>query len=257
MAPGNQPSLPLDNSAAPTAASPQTNPTPTNSAPTRPETLPEKYWNAKEGKADDKAYRQDYDALTAFKATEDSRKLTLPKAGDFKLELPKEFKPPEGIEAPKFLPDDPLVAQYRSLAEKRGFDQETFTEGLGMIAALRTGEEASFKTAYNAEVAKLGATGPQRIDAVITWMNGIAGDDAAALANSLKLAPVAGTIVAFEKLMAAFRTQGAGSFSQQHRDGEASKVDDAAWAKMSTSEKQAYARAHNQSAFTNGHANGR
>jgi hypothetical protein len=82
------------------------------------------------------------------------------------------------------------------------------------------------KAAYNAEVAKLGAAGPARVDAVIQWIDAVAGPDAAALKNVFKMAPVASTITAFENMIKRFQSQGVTAFSQAHREGapEANKI---------------------------------
>ena len=52
-----------------------------------------------------------------------------------------------------------------------------------------------------AEVAKLGAAGTQRVDAVVRWMTGTMGTAAADMARVLQAVPMASTIVAFEKLI--------------------------------------------------------
>ena len=47
-----------------------------------------------------------------------------------------------------------------------------------------------------AEVAKLGAAGTQRVDAVVRWMTGTMGTAAADMARVLQAVPMASTIVA-------------------------------------------------------------
>lgn len=198
--------------------------------------------------------RKQFDDLAAFKATADSARLARPqKPEDYKAELPATFKPPEGM---KFEIDaaDPMIAQYRALAVEAGLDQATFSKGLGLIAAIRVGEAQQIKTAFDGEVAKLGASGPQRVDAVMTWLTAMGGEDAKPLAKILELAPVAGTVVALEKLMARFASQGAASFSQQHRShDEPGKVSDEEYNRMSFAEQRAYAAKFPQPA-TNGAA---
>jgi hypothetical protein len=186
----------------------------------------ESHWDATAGKIKDEAkFAEEITANAAAVAAERSRRLTLPQTPDaYKNDLPTTFKPPEGLD---FRVDDkdPLIAQYRTLAHKAGLDQSTYSEGLGLIAALRVGEAAQMKTAYDAEVAKLGAAGPARVDAIIQWVDAIAGPDAAALKNVFKMAPVASTIVAFENLMKRFTSQGVTAFSQAHRtEPDAGKI---------------------------------
>lgn len=160
------------------------------------------------------------DELTELRAhaqQEATRKLTLPTdPSGYKLDLPPSFKMPDGIEF-ELNDRDPLLAGYRALAHKRGLDQETFSEGLGLVAAMRGHEAAQMKAAYEAEVEKLGAAAPDRVDSVVRWIDAIAGDDAAALKNALRIAPVAGTIVAFEKIIKYFVSQGLSPFSSAHR----------------------------------------
>lgn len=160
------------------------------------------------------------DELTELRAhaqQEATRKLTLPAdPSGYKLDLPPSFKMPDGIEF-ELNDRDPLLAGYRALAHKRGLDQETFSEGLGLVAAMRGHEAAQLKAAYEAEVGKLGAAAPDRVDSVVRWIDAIAGDDAAALKNALRIAPVAGTIVAFEKIIKHFVSQGLSPFSSAHR----------------------------------------
>lgn len=179
--------------------------------------MPEDHWDPAGKIKDETKYAEWVNQNAAATAAERSRKLTLPQAPEaYRLDLPAEFKPPEGLEF-KVDEKDPLIAQYRAMAHKRGLDQDTFTEGLGMIAALRVGEQTQIKAAYDAEVAKLGAAGTARVDAVIQWINAVAGPDAAALGTAMKLAPVAGTVIAFEKIMQRFQSQGVTPFSQAHR----------------------------------------
>lgn len=231
-----QPTAPSPSPSASPSASPaapllaSTSPQPTQSLtpapaaqPSAPPSRPayvfdDSDWDATAGKIKDEAkFAERVKADAAFVAAERSRKLTLPQAPEaYKDALPADFKPPEGL---KFEIDakDPLIAQYRALAHKRGFDQDTYSEGLGLIASLRVGEQAQIKQAYAAEVAKLGAAGPQRVDAVVQWLNAFGGEKAGALANMFKIAPVASTIEAIEHIMQRVSAQGVTPFNQAHR----------------------------------------
>ena len=69
--------------------------------------------------------------MAARIAAEDSRKLTLPQTADaYKVELPADFKPPEGVKF-AFQADDPLLSQARSVAHELGIPQEGFSKLLG------------------------------------------------------------------------------------------------------------------------------
>jgi hypothetical protein len=207
--------------------------------------VPESAWDATAGKVVEDKFAGYVSELTAFKAAEDSRKASLPKPEAYKLDLPADFKAPEGLKF-GFDEGDPILAQYRTMANKRGLDQEAFSEGLGMIAALKIGEATQFKTAYDAEVAKLGATASDRVTAVTTWLGAMGGKDADALVKVMTMCPRADTIIAFENLMRKVSSQGGGGFSQQHRDSEQkTQPSDAEWAAMSYSQKREFTKTAN------------
>jgi hypothetical protein len=210
---------------------------------TRPEWAPEKYWDASKNEVKGADLRKDFDELVAFKAADDSRRLTLPqKADDYRTELPQSFQLPQGVDF-KIDAANPLWAQAKAWAHKAGLTQEQFAEGIALIAGDRIGTQATIKAAYDAEITKLGAAGPARVDAVTTWMAAVGGEkNGKALANILKMAPVASTIEALEAVMQKMQTQGGGSFNTRGREPDASqRVDDATYDKMSYAEKKAYA----------------
>jgi hypothetical protein len=77
------------------------------------------------------------------------------------------------------------------------------------------------------------------------------GDDGRVLEQILRMAPTAGTIKSFERLVSRYTNQGGGSYSGAARDGTETgvgggpaRVSDAQYAQMSYSEKKAYAEAH-------------
>lgn len=195
------------------AAVPTTTPSPAPSAPQRPGYVPEAHWDGTTGKVkDEAALAEHYNTLTARVAAEDSRKASaLQKPEDAKLELPPDFKMPEGMGEWKWNEADPLIVKARELAVAKQMTQTDFTDFMGLYAATQVAQTQQFDTARAAEVAKLGATAPQRITAVTTWLKAMGGEDAAPLAKVLEVAPVAGTIIALEKLIARFGTQGAGA----------------------------------------------
>jgi hypothetical protein len=222
--------------------------------PARPEWAPEKYWDAAKNEVKGADLRKDFDDLVAFKAADESRRLTLPqKPDDYKLELPSTFQLPQGVE---FKIDDknPLWSQARAWAQKSGLTQEQFAEGIALIAGDRVGTQAQIKAAYDNQIAKLGAAGTQRVDAVTTWLAAVGGEKhGAALASILKQAPVASTIEALESVMQKMQTQGGAQFNTRGREPDASqRVDDATYNKMSYGEKKEYAERFQQK--TNGAA---
>lgn len=172
--------------------------------------------------------------LVARDAVEASRKLTLPqKLEDYKLELPKDFKAPEGMTAPAFDDANPLTARFRETALKHGLTQDAASDLLAIYAAGQIDDQATQKKAFDGEVAKLGVTGPQRIDAIKTWLKATGAE---ALADTLW---TAGIVQSYEGLMQKFT--GGSSFSQQHRDAADNKPSEDEYSSWSYGEKREYA----------------
>jgi hypothetical protein len=127
-------------------------------------------------------FRSGYDELAAFKAGLEVKRSTLPKtAGDYKAELPSDFKVPDGI-AFSFNQNDPLLAQARSVMhdidQGRISGQEAFGKLLALYAGGQVASQQQIQNGRNAEIAKLGATGPTRIDALTTFFRAYLGDAA-------------------------------------------------------------------------------
>lgn len=227
-------SSPLSSPAAsPSAAAPSATPATAASAPTpaspdttlqtRPEGIPDSYWDAEKKtlKVDPVALAKDLkerDELKTFKAAEDVKVLSRPqKADDYKLDLPADFKPPAGVEF-KLDPTNPALGQLKAVALKHGLTQAAVSELLGLYAGNEVSTEAAIATARTAEIAKLGSTSGARVDAVIQWFTGMDASadkgDAKALAGMLVTAR---QVEAFERIIGKVTSQGTASFSQQHR----------------------------------------
>lgn len=225
--------------AAPGSAAPSAAPVPA----ARPGYVPESHWDGQTNKIkDEKAYTDWVNGNAAFKAAADSERLTRPQTPDaYKIGTTQNFKPPEGL---AFTIDDkdPLWPQARAWAHKHGLSQEAFAEGIDLIAGKEIGTAQSTKNYFDAEVAKLGTAATQRIDAVIQWINATAGPEAKALGDAMKIAPVAGTIIAFENMMKRFQTQGAASFSTAHQAPPPSKPDDKTYQSWTFQQRMNFAR---------------
>lgn len=192
-------------------------------AVTRPEGIPDSYWDAEKNslKVDPVALAKDLkerDELKTFKAAEDVKALSRPqKAEDYKLELPADFKPPAGVEF-KLDASNPALGQLKSVAHKHGLTQDAVNEIIGVYAGNEVGTQAAINAAKQAEIAKLGPTAPARVDAVTNWLAGIDSSadkgDAKALAGMLVTAR---HVEAFERIITKLTTQGSASFSQSHR----------------------------------------
>lgn len=214
----------------------------------RPEYVPESYWDATAGKVkDDKAFAGFINEAVAFRAAEDVKRLSLPQTPEaYKVELAADFKAPEGIKF-EFRQNDPLLAQARTMAHTMGISQENFSKLLGLYAGAQVATQQEINTARNAEIAKLGTTGPARVTAITTWMKSILGEaEGAQLASRMFTAR---DIEIAEKLVTRFASQGGGSFRQTGREADnGSKVDDATWDRMSYGEKKSYAERHTNGA---------
>lgn len=212
---------------APVAASAPTPAPAASPAPAgaRPEGIPDSYWDATANslKVDPTALAKDLkerDELKAFKATEDSRKLTLPqKPEEYEVKLPADFQPPEGVKF-EFLPDDPRMAAAKQFALENGLSKDAFSKLLGIYAAGEVQSQTTIKAAREAQITALGVNGPARIDAVTNWMK----------ANGLNHMPgmlvTADIVQDIEKVMRIASSQGNSSFSQQHRSQPSSEIAD-------------------------------
>jgi hypothetical protein len=153
----------------------QTNGQQQTQAPQRPAYVPEAHWDSSAGKVKD-TFAAHVNELTAFHAAQQSKLLALPqKPEDYKIELPGDFRPPEGVQF-QLKTDDPLMAQARTLAKELGVTQEGFSKLLGLYAGAQVATQQQVLAARNAEIAKLGTTGPARIDALTTFYKAQLGD---------------------------------------------------------------------------------
>jgi hypothetical protein len=148
-------------------------------------------------------------------ALDDLRKATVPPTPDaYKLELSPDARLPGGVEY-KFNASDPSLAALKNWAHAKGFDQSTLSEMLTIYATHEAQQNAVLAEISRAEIAKAGVNAPQRVDAIGRWIRAEVGDADAK--------PILATMVTdahlrfFEKVQQRITTQGAASFSQQHR----------------------------------------
>jgi hypothetical protein len=178
-------------------------------------------------------------SLLEKKGLDDSRKLTLPAdANGYKLKLPDDFVPPPGIEF-KFDEKNPALQQAREFAHKNGFSQEQFSSMVAIHAAAEVANTQNLKTARDAEVAKLGATGTARVTAIETFLKGHLGDE---LAKPFRTTLVmANQVKGWEIIMSKLANGGAGTFSPSRSPNEPARISDAEYSSMSYSQQKAYA----------------
>lgn len=178
-------------------------------------------------------------------AAEQVRRNALPtKPEEVKIELPKEFQLPQGVEF-KLDPAKPEFSKLQAAAVKHGLSQDAVTDLVGVYAETLVGSEATIAAAHAAEIAKLGANGPARVTALGTFFDGIG-------AGELKgMLVTAGMVQAAEKLVSKFSSQGVHPFTQQHREPPSpqGKVSQAEYDKMSPAARLDYTRQFDQTQF--------
>ena len=198
--------------------------------------MPEADWDG-EKKSVKPEFGQKVKDTFAFKAEQDVRKATLPKDPNaYTLDLPADFKPPEGVKF-EFNKDDPALAQARAAAMDLGLDQAGFSKMLGIYAATRLSDATKINTARTAEIAKLGSAAPQRIDAVKTWAHAKLGADLGGAIEQMLV--TAKHVEAFESIINQFSRQGGTQFSQGHREGEPPKGTIPGYATMTFEQRRA------------------
>jgi len=216
-------------------------------APGRPEYVPEAHWDATAGKIkDDKAFSAHLNEIISRDAAERIRKSTLPASPDaYKSELPKDFTPPAGLEF-KLNESDPILAQARTLAHEMGIGQEGFSKLLGLYAGSQISTQQSITAARDAEIAKLGATGPARIDALSTFFTAQLGGSEGKQFMSRIL--TASDVAIAEKLVAKIANSG-GNFTTRGREAQnqSGVLSDEQYAKLSPAARLDYARSRDQS----------
>jgi hypothetical protein len=186
----------------------------------------------------------DLKGLMERRGLEESRKATLPKdAASYNLDLPADFRLPDGVAWQWNLNDPvltPLIGQAKEWAFANGVNQEGFSKMMSLYAATQLHEGQMIARARVAEVDKLGATAPARVDAVSMFLRGNLGDaHAKAITSGLHTAK---QIEAFETLMQRFTNQGGGSYSGAHREvNQPERLSNEAYNKLTYTEKKDYA----------------
>jgi len=171
----------------------------------------DEFWDAEKGELKGADLGKKFNEMATWKAAEDVRRGALPQTPDaYKVELPTDFKPPAGVDF-KLDQANPAFAQLKAVAHKHGLTQDAVNELIGVYAGDAVGGEARVATARAAEVAKLGPTGPARVDAVQRFM------DVSGLGVLKTTLVTAAQVEAMEAHITKLTTQGGASFSQSHR----------------------------------------
>lgn len=184
-----------------------------NQPPTRPEGLPDRFWDDKAGvKLPDLV--QTAAEFEKVRAADEARKATLPKdSAGYKVEVPSaaDLAKKYGMEpaAIKIDEADPLIGEFKDFALQNGMSQEAFGKALGMFADAQLGSQIGatkkIQEAIAAEDKSLG-DGPGRKAAVGTFLTAHIGEAGAkALTSNLFSAA---QVQAFEALQKAMSSQG-------------------------------------------------
>jgi hypothetical protein len=190
----------------------------TQTSSQRPSYVPDKFWNAEKGEVLAEQFTQHFNDLSTRDAERVAREAAIPASFDkYEIKLPDGFKAPEGMQF-EFNVNDPGLIEARKAAHELKLDQAGFSRMLGIYAANKLGEVQASNVARDAEMAKLGATGPQRLEAIETWLKAKVGDKAGVMIATMKKYPVAANVEAMESIIRAFSSQGAGGFSQSGRE---------------------------------------
>lgn len=231
-------------------------------ASTRPDWVPEKFWDATTNQPKGADLRADYDRLLAFHGAEQSKILTRPQSPDaYKPDLPKDFKVPEGFGEFKFRPDDPALKNFAIVAHEAGLSQDQYSKALASYAATVVDGQQQLRTAMNGEITKLGVNGPARMDALRSFVTGAAGEKMAETIFGKTVDGKAGfggmlwtaaQVEAMEWMVGKITNASGSTFSQSHRDVQTTpqKLSDEAYAKLTIGERKAYAAQFPQDQFT-------
>jgi hypothetical protein len=182
--------------------------------------------------------------LLAHKAETDLRKAQVPATpGEYKIELPKDMVLPDGAKFTLAAANDPTkgpaIQAVQDWALRNNLSQGQFSELLGLYAASQSREQIMIGKAAAAEVAKLGVSGPARVDAITMFLRGRYGETAARpMLNTLL---TESQVRIWEDIITRSTNGGAGGFSQRGRDPNDGRVDQATYDKMSYGQQKEYA----------------
>lgn len=173
----------MTDAAAPPAAdspAPGTPPAGTaSSAPpvvaSKPDFLPDTYWDAKAGGINTEEFGKHYGELTAAQKALADRQAAVPQNPDAykpEIKLPADLKVPDGMNL-KIDDKDPRLAQLRAVAHQRGWTQDDFNAAVTLDAQLKIEAHNAEVERVAAENKKLGANADTRKAAAANWAKGL------------------------------------------------------------------------------------
>lgn len=216
----NSPVQPDANQPSPAQNAGQTDPAPAPSAQL-PEGLAEAFWDAEKNEVKLSDLITSHSDLSKFKTETEAKFANRPESADkYELRIPDSFKLPEGVDF-EFDESSPLVEKARAIAFEAGWGQEGFDQ---LVSAYMQEKVASFQNdetmieeTYQAELAKLGERGKERIDAADTFLKGTLPENQY---NAIKrVATTADGIAAIEALMALSKDKAPVMPSNSQNDG--------------------------------------
>ena len=175
-------------------------------------------------------------------ALEQSRRATLPAdPNGYKLELPKDFQIPQGVEF-KLDPNSEAARLARDFAHSAGLSQEQFSKLVAIYAAERVAEQTMMADLRKQEIDKLGVQGSARVTAINNFLR--AHFDADTAQAFMATLATSRQVAGWEKIMSRLTNQSASTFSQQHRapPEPEGRVTEQQYQSMSAGERLDYAR---------------
>ena len=162
----------------------------------RPEYVPEKFWDAEKGEARLQTFGESYTQLEQkfHSKMDDLRAEVKAESLANRPENASDYTLPE-LEGVEFHDGDPLLSFWREQAHGMGMDNDGFQAGIKSYV------EAMQASAPNVdqELAKLGEDGQTRIDAINAWADAKLTEDTKNALNAL--ATTAEGVVAIEEMM--------------------------------------------------------
>jgi hypothetical protein len=198
------PAAPASAAAAPAAAPAASAEAP--AAATRPEFLPEQFWDDKAGAIKTDEFAKHYGEVTANAQKLSERMAAVPPNPEgykVELKLPEGTKIPEGI---KFDPaKDPRTPVLLKVAHELGWTNNDVNRLVTLDAEFALANHAAEQARIGEENKKLGDNANARVAAVTNWVKGLAekGDLTADELTEIRMtATTAAGVTALEKLMA-------------------------------------------------------
>ena len=206
----------------------------------KPDQLPESFWDKDRREPRWGDLNKHLEDSAKFKADiEAARGETPAKAEDYKAELPKEFKLPEGLaELPpgtEFNQNDPRLAILRKIANETGMSQKQFSAVLQMDAI----QQSIAVTGRLARDKALGENAAARIGELDTWFKASFDDPTAKQLSAVLYTPE--IVKGIEAMKKALTSQGVGNLSSSGRETpEANDGKPPGWDKFSNVDKRTW-----------------